>query len=60
MKKNFLFILTLLVYDYPQPATASLEHQAKNLERMISEGQGRGEGIASQWDYEKGDWKWKK
>jgi hypothetical protein len=28
------------------------------LERMIAQGQGRVFGVASKWDYEKGDWKW--
>ena len=25
---------------------------------MIAEGQGRVQGVSSNWDYEAGDWKW--
>jgi hypothetical protein len=36
----------------------NLEHQTRIMERMIAEGQGRVQGLASNWDYEAGDWKW--
>ena len=45
------------IYDYPRPPSASHEHQARMLERMIAEGQGRVHGVSAKWDYEKGDWK---
>jgi hypothetical protein len=28
------------------------------LERMIAEGVGKVHGVSSNWDYEKGEWKW--
>jgi len=34
-----------------------LEHQTRVLERMLAQGVGRVHGVASEWDYEKGDWK---
>jgi hypothetical protein len=47
----------LKVYNYPRLETSSNEHQYRMLERMIAEGQGKILGAASEWDYEKGDWK---
>jgi hypothetical protein len=47
----------LKVYNYPRLETSSNEHQYRMLERMIAEGQGKISGVASEWDYEKGDWK---
>lgn len=49
--------LNFKVYNYPKPKSASHEHQARMLERMIAEGQGKITGVSAEWDYEKGDWK---
>ncbi len=58
VKSFFNFdLFGFIVYDYPRKETSSLEHQARMLERMLSQGVGRVHGVASEWDYEKGDWK---
>jgi len=46
-----------LIYNYPRPATNSIEHQTRMLERQIAMGVGKVHGVSSEWDYEKGDWK---
>jgi len=53
----FYYIFAKLAYNYPGLDSSSLEHQNRMLERMLALGVGRVHGIASQWDYEKGDWK---
>jgi len=41
----------------PLPDTITQEWQEKQVEYMIRQRQGAVEGVASHWDYEKGDWK---
>lgn len=41
----------------PLPATINEEWKHKNLERMLTQGQGPIEGVSSLWDYEKHEWK---
>jgi len=41
----------------PLPETITKEWQEKQLENMIRQRQGAVEGISSNWDYEKNDWK---
>ena len=41
----------------PLPETITAEWQEKQLEYMVKQRQGAVEGIASKWDYEKGQWK---
>ena len=39
------------------PSTFTREHQVKQLERMVREGQGAITGVSSKWDYENNRWK---
>lgn len=39
------------------PYTITREWQEKQMNRMLTQGQGRVEGLASKYDYEKGEWK---
>jgi cytochrome c oxidase subunit 4 len=41
----------------PMPETITAEWQERQLEKMVRQRQGAVEGVASKWDYEKGDWK---
>ena len=50
------FILLLLVYP-PKPRTITREWQEAQVEKMIQRRQGHVKGVASLWDYEKGQWK---
>lgn len=48
--------LSLTVYP-PMPSTITKEWQIDQQRKMIRQGQGRVEGIASEWDYSKNTWK---
>lgn len=53
-----IFMIYLKTYVYPpKPHTITEEWMHKNLERMVRQGQGPIEGVASKWDYEKNEWK---
>jgi len=52
----FMIFLKTQVYP-PKPITITEEWMHANLERMIKQGQGPVEGVASLWDYEKNCWK---
>ncbi|XP_074646775.1 cytochrome c oxidase subunit 4 isoform 1, mitochondrial-like isoform X2 [Tubulanus polymorphus] len=52
------FYMWMQQYVYPpKPHTITQEWREANLLRMIQQRQGAVEGVASKWDYEKGDWK---
>jgi cytochrome c oxidase subunit 4 len=52
------FMLFMRRYVYPPiPTTFSDEHKRAMVERMVAQGQGSITGMASKWDYEKGEWK---
>ncbi|XP_064611470.1 cytochrome c oxidase subunit 4 isoform 1, mitochondrial-like [Liolophura sinensis] len=51
-------VIWMKKYVYPpMPSTITREWQIDQQRKMISQGQGRVEGIASEWDYSKNTWK---
>ncbi|XP_014680812.1 PREDICTED: cytochrome c oxidase subunit 4 isoform 1, mitochondrial-like isoform X2 [Priapulus caudatus] len=51
-----VILVKLYVYEKP-PHTLSDEWKAASLKRIIDQQQGRIEGLSSNWDYEKKEWK---
>jgi hypothetical protein len=50
-----MFTFRKLVFNYERP---KLNPPEKMLQLMIAAHNNPVEGVASKWDYEKGDWKW--
>jgi len=58
MALTLLFMIFMRTQVYPpMPHTITEEWMHKNLERMLTQRQGRIEGVSSKWDYEKNQWK---
>lgn len=52
----FLIFIKLYVYP-PRPRTNNKEWQEATVEKFVKQRQGHIQGVASLWDYEKGQWK---